>query len=89
MKTMQDCKSLCVFLCEILTVPLKLRIIIFDGIFTKYHRHNKIIELTAKAVRLVIKPSFATARAASCNGHVHLFVGLSLAKIQKRDFLKN
>jgi len=29
-----------------------------------------------------------TARAASCNGPVHLFVCLSVAKMQKLDFLK-
>jgi len=42
----------------------------------------------------IIKPPLATARAASCDGPVHLFVCLSVclfvAKIQKkRDFLKN
>jgi len=45
----------------------------------------------------IIKPPLATARAASCNSLVHLFVCLfvclsvclSVAKIQKRDFLKN
>jgi len=35
-----------------------------------------------------IKPPLATARAASCIDAVHLFVCLSVAKLQKRDFLK-
>ena len=43
--------------------------------------------------RSIIKPPLATARAASCDGPVHLFVCLyvclSVAKMQKRDFLKN
>ena len=38
---------------------------------------------------MIVKPPLATARAASCNGAVHLFVCLSVAKMQKRDFLKN
>ena len=42
---------------------------------------------------IIIKPPLATARAASSNGRVHLFVCLfvclSVAKLQKRDFLKN
>jgi len=37
---------------------------------------------------MIVKPPLATARAASCNGAVHLFVCLSVAKMQKRDFLK-
>jgi len=37
----------------------------------------------------LVKPPLAIARAASCNGLVHLCVCLSVAKTQKRDFLKN
>jgi len=36
-----------------------------------------------------VKPSLATARAASGDGRVDLFACLSVAKLQKRDFLKN
>ena len=32
---------------------------------------------------LIIKPPLATAKAASCDGRVHLFVCLSVAKLQK------
>jgi len=46
---------------------------------------------------MLVKPPLETARAASCNGRVHLFVCLSVClfvclsvtKLQKSDFLKN
>jgi len=49
------------------------------------------------SLHYLVKPPLATARAASCNVRVHLFVCLSVclfvclsvAKLQKHDFLKN
>ena len=37
----------------------------------------------------IFKPPLTTSRAVLCIWPVHLFVCLSVAKIQKRDFLKN
>ena len=56
-----------------------------------YHLHPTCVNVVLLAT--VFKPPLAIARAASYNGPVHLFVCLlvclSVAKIQKRDFLKN
>ena len=45
-----------------------------------------IIDLVVQ--RVIIKPPLATVRAASCDGRVHLFVCLSVAKLQNAIFSK-